>query len=176
MDKLRTYKLFKKTFELAEYLEIGLDRKYRQCLSSFRISAHNLQIERGRYLGKNVEERKCTDCNVIEYEIHFFYDCNKYNNSREKLYLELGNQHLFLGNDSKDKLINILTSKNMVLSNLFVDICMNATVVKFSIDFISRPTCNIIMFCVCMCVCVCFQILLHVHIAINPIRVDLCSK
>ena len=111
MDKLRTYKLFKKTFGLEEYLEYGLDRKYRQCLSSFRISPHKLQIERGRYIGKNVEERKCTDCNVIEDEIHFFCDCHKYNNSREKLYLELGNQHLFLGNDSKDKLINILTSK-----------------------------------------------------------------
>ena len=92
MDKLRTYKLFKKTFGLEEYLEFGLDRKYRQCLSSFRISAHKLQIERGRYLGKTVEER-----NVIEDEIHFFCDCNKYNNSREKLYLELGDQHLFLG-------------------------------------------------------------------------------
>ena len=111
LDKLRTYKLFKKSIGLEEYLEFGLDRKYRQCLSSFRISAHKLQIERGRYLGKNVEERKCTDCNVIEEEIHFFCDCYKYNNSREKLYLELGNQHLFLGNDSKDKLIDILTSK-----------------------------------------------------------------
>ena len=100
MDKLRTYKLFKKTFGIEEYLEFGLDRKYRQCLSSFRISAHKLQIERGRYIGKNVEERKCTDCNIIEDAVHFFCDCNKYNNSREKLYLELGN-----------KLINILTSK-----------------------------------------------------------------
>ena len=82
MDKLRTCKLFKKTFGLEEYLEFGLDRKYRQCLSSFRISAHKLQTERGRYLGKNVEERKCTDCNVIEDEIHFFCDCHKYNNNR----------------------------------------------------------------------------------------------
>ena len=60
------------------------------------VSAYKLQIERGRYLDKNVEERKCTDCNVIEDEIHFFCDCHKYNNSREKLYLELGNQHFFL--------------------------------------------------------------------------------
>ena len=72
-----SYKLFKKTFGLEEYLEFGLDRKYRQCLSSFRISDHKLQIERGRYLGTNVEERKCTDYNVIEDEIHFFCDCNK---------------------------------------------------------------------------------------------------
>ena len=84
MDKLRTYKSFKETFGLEEYLEFSLDRKYRQCLSSFRISAHKLQIERGRYLGKNVEERKCTDCKVIEDELHFFCDCNKYNNSRKK--------------------------------------------------------------------------------------------
>ena len=110
MDKLRTYKLFKKIFGLEEYLEFCLDRKYRQCLSSFRISAHKLQSERGRYLGKNVEERKCTDCNIIEDEIHFFCDCNKYNKNWEK-YLELGNQYLFLGNDNKEKSINIMTSK-----------------------------------------------------------------
>ena len=76
------------------YLELSLHRKYRQCLSSFRISAHKLQIERGRYLGKIVEERKCTVCNIIENDKHFFCVCNKYN-------LELENQHLFLGNDNK---------------------------------------------------------------------------
>ena len=74
----------------------------------------------------------------------------------------------------------------MVLSNLYVDIYMNSIFVKFSIDFILETYLQHNYFlCVCMCVCVCFQIyiyiymfcqLLHVHIAINPVKVYLCSK
>ena len=59
--------------------------------------------------------------------IHFFCDCNKYNNSREKLYLELVYQHLFLGNDNREKFINIMTSKKYGVIR---------PVSKFSTDFI----------------------------------------
>ena len=74
------------------------------------------------------------DGGIHKAPVHFFCDCNKYNNSREKLYLELGNQHLFLENDSKEKLINILTSKKYVVIKP-VDICMDAIFGKFIIDF-----------------------------------------
>ena len=70
----------------------------------------------------------------------------------------------------------------MVLSNLYVDTCMNAIVVKFSIDFILETYLQH-NYVLCVYVCVCFQIyicmycqVLHVHIAINPVRVYLCSK
>ena len=45
MDKLRTYKLIKHTFEIEQYLEILPDRKQRKSLAAFRISAHKLQID-----------------------------------------------------------------------------------------------------------------------------------
>ena len=41
-----------------QYLTFALDRKHRDNLTAFRISAHKLQIERGRYLGKKEEGRK----------------------------------------------------------------------------------------------------------------------
>lgn len=45
-------------------------------LTKFRISAHDLKIERGRYLGLPVEERLCDLCKKnIEDEIHFMFNC-----------------------------------------------------------------------------------------------------
>ena len=43
-------------------------------LTKFRISAHNLKIERGRYLRLPVEERICVLCGGnVEDEIYFCY-------------------------------------------------------------------------------------------------------
>ena len=71
MDKLRTYKLFKRNFEMEKYLEILPDRRQRKSLAAFRISAHKLQIERGRYVHKNVIYRLCNSCNKIDDEIQW---------------------------------------------------------------------------------------------------------
>ena len=53
-------------------MEILLDRMQGISLAAFRISAHQLQIERGRYTGKNVEERLCITCDDIEDEVNVF--------------------------------------------------------------------------------------------------------
>ncbi|MCG7891851.1 MAG: reverse transcriptase family protein [Candidatus Thiodiazotropha endolucinida] len=47
--KLRTYKLIKANFGQEKYLNVIKDRKHRKALAAFRISAHKLKIERGRY-------------------------------------------------------------------------------------------------------------------------------
>lgn len=114
MDKLRTYKLFKEAFRLENYLEV-LDRKHRRCLTAFRISAHNLQIERGRYLGKKVEERLCTICNVVEDEVHFFFECSKFQMQRNIMYHELTNQGIVLGNDSKENFSYIMSKTDCAI-------------------------------------------------------------
>ena len=72
MKKLRTYKLIKQSFGIEPYLEQLSDRDLRKCLSSFRISAHRLRIERGRYYREKPEERLCNSCNQTENEIHFY--------------------------------------------------------------------------------------------------------
>ena len=79
MEKLRTYKLNKQKFELEPYLEVLIDRKQRKALTEFRINAHKLQTECGRYSGwKKKEARLCTICNVIEDEVHFFCGCKNH--------------------------------------------------------------------------------------------------
>ena len=84
MAKLRTYKLIKKKIGLEKYLELN-ERKYRKALSAFRISAHRLNIERGRDMKLKVEDRLCTTCNVIEDEIHVKCHCTKFQMSRNQM-------------------------------------------------------------------------------------------
>ena len=83
--KLRTYKLFKQSFGIEPYLENLYDKNLRRCLTSFRISTHRLRIERGRYCGEKPEDRLCGSCNVVENEIHFLCECNKYDTFRLKM-------------------------------------------------------------------------------------------
>ena len=62
------------------------DKKYRQSLTAFRISAHRFRIEHGRYYEEKAEVTLCDTCQVIENEIHFLSECKKYNTLRLKLY------------------------------------------------------------------------------------------
>ena len=105
MDKLRTYKLIKRKFELEKYLEVLPDRKQRKALTAFRISSHKLQIERGRYSGKKIEERLCATCNVIEDEIHLFCDCVKYMSLRNNMYQYIFNSNVIRFNSQKELFI-----------------------------------------------------------------------
>ena len=69
---LRTYKtdkLIKNKFGIEKYLELN-ERNLRKSLTAFRIIAHKLNIERGKYLHLRMEDRICNVCMVIEYEIH----------------------------------------------------------------------------------------------------------
>jgi hypothetical protein len=42
--------------------------------SKFRISAHNLEIEMGRYKNKPRDERLCSGCLKVKNEVHFLFD------------------------------------------------------------------------------------------------------
>jgi hypothetical protein len=86
--KLVSYALFKHDFELEKYLLIHLEGKYRISLTKFRISAHNLRIETGRYENTPLENRLCTFCNMrqIENEYHFLLVCPNYRELRTKYF------------------------------------------------------------------------------------------
>ena len=53
LHKLRTYRLIKQQYGFQKYLSVLPERNIRKTLAAFRISAHKLQIERGRYSGQN---------------------------------------------------------------------------------------------------------------------------
>jgi hypothetical protein len=79
--KLRTYSKFKNSYNLEPYLT-QMDSKNRKILTRFRISNHNLAIEKGRYtIPKTpLNKKKCKNCNnkSIEDEEHFLLICPKY--------------------------------------------------------------------------------------------------
>ena len=77
-------------------------------ICSFRISTHQLQIERGRYTGTNIDERLCNHCNVIEDEIHFLFECKKYEDIRKDMFKTINDTNLVLGNSLKEKLTSFL--------------------------------------------------------------------
>ena len=85
MKKLCTYRHFKKTYVQEQYLREVENPFHRRMLTRFRISAHNLYIECGRYKKVKREDRVCKLCdmNVVENEYHFFMQCSFYNNLRE---------------------------------------------------------------------------------------------
>ena len=59
--------------------------EHRKALCRLRISAHDLQIQRGRYANTAREDRKCRTCGVVEDELHFLNDCTRYNLLRQRL-------------------------------------------------------------------------------------------
>ena len=84
--RLETYSLFKHEFKFERYLDFINDNRFRSALTSFRVSSHKLQIERGRHLNIPRNERICRNCNsnMIENEYHFLLICPKYSDLRNK--------------------------------------------------------------------------------------------
>ena len=112
---MRTYRLIKLNFGFEPYLEEINDKSIRKCLSAFRISAHRLRIERGRYVREDLEDRLCLACNTIEDEKHFLCNCTKYDNQRMLLYntCNLSDLHIISRIDADKTFCNLLTSNDM---------------------------------------------------------------
>ena len=95
---MRTYKTFKNVFKEETYLTIA-NYEMRRKLAQFRLSAHKLAIETGRYNGKNryvpPEDRLCQSCNgqKMEDEQHFLLGCPKYEPLREMLFKVVSNKN-----------------------------------------------------------------------------------
>ena len=85
---LSSYILYKDSLSMETYLETIHVNKSRVSLSKFRLSSHDLAIEKGRYNNINRENRLCTYCNmnVIENEFHFLLVCPKYRHLRIKYF------------------------------------------------------------------------------------------
>ena len=75
------------------YLLNITDFKLRRQLSRFRLSNHNLHIEKGRHAKPKtpVEQRLCNVCNnkMIEDEFHFICVCKKYDDLRDYFFKKM---------------------------------------------------------------------------------------
>ena len=155
--KLEFYNSIKTVFAKEPYLDecLGFSRRYRT--TQFRISAHDLQIERGRYLNLPRDERVCTWCkttlglNIIEDETHTLFDCDLYSTLRNKLIDSINkyskedqtgelptqspaeNETIITHSNLKDNLMHLL-SPNCPKTN-------NTSTSNIS-TFINRPTSN----------------------------------
>ena len=82
-NKLNTYKTFKNVFQFEPYLDKVKSKNSRVALTKFRISAHMLPVESGRYKGVSRENRLCNMCNSSDIgdEKHYFSHCDNVDNS-----------------------------------------------------------------------------------------------
>ncbi len=63
--------------------------KHRKSLTRFRISAHRLEVEKGRYSRPPVpaSQRFCKSCkDKVEDELHFLTECSRLSDSRTDLF------------------------------------------------------------------------------------------
>ena len=99
------------------YLDAINDKNTRKHLSSFRISAHRLHIERGRYTRPRtrVEDRLCSVCNKIEDQFHFMFECEKYRVYHNNLIEAFKESNLILSDCNREKLVILLQTTNIFI-------------------------------------------------------------
>ena len=82
-----TFYLNISSFNFQSYLNIVNIKKFRQALTKLRVSSHRLEIEAGRWTKPQItprENRLCKQCNLLEDEFHFLFECTLYSNIRQQ--------------------------------------------------------------------------------------------
>ena len=94
-NKLRTYKMFKHSYETESYVKCHiLSRTRRSALAKFRCGVAPLRIETGRYEMIPYGERYCFNCEYkIESEEHVLLECPIYNDIRSELFSKIQLPH-----------------------------------------------------------------------------------
>ena len=113
-NKLRTYAKLKHEYKMENYLNLNLELHSKKAMAEIRVSAHNLEIERGRK-NKPANERFCRNCKtMVEDEVHFISDC--------PIYESLRNEYLPRRHQNPDAyFINLFkTSDTVKLENLAI--------------------------------------------------------
>ena len=84
--KMRTFIKFKTSFKMESYLLSIKNHKLRKLFSRFRLSNHDLEIERSHYHKPAIpaDQRICQHCNSlsVEDEEHVIMQCKAYENPR----------------------------------------------------------------------------------------------
>ena len=101
-----------------KYLNIK-NFKLRSSMAQFRLSAHKLEIEKGRFISNTYippKERLCKQCNLneCEDEKHFLLRCPLYTNIRESLFNTCStSNHFFNSYNNDQKFVWLLTNEDM---------------------------------------------------------------
>ncbi len=142
-SKLSFYHSIKTFFNREPYLDLckGFSRRYST--TKLRISAHDLQIERGRYMNLTREQRLCSWCktsmglSVVEDENHVLYECDLYSKVRSKLISNLTKTPKIEGCENLPPSVHITLSNikthlmNILSPNLVTDQQPNKSSLNF---------------------------------------------
>jgi hypothetical protein len=117
-NKLRTYRMFKKTYDCEVYVKTVLSRKNRSSLAKMRSGIAPIRLETGRYERITEENRLCTICKngEIESELHVLTICTAYEDERRWLFniAEHFNSD-FNDMNNLDRMIYLLSGKDIVI-------------------------------------------------------------
>ena len=130
-SKLRTYALLKQEPGFESYLHDITNPKIWKTYSKFRLSNHNLNIEKGRHIktedeAKNLQNRLCPFCQTeVESEIHFVIECSTYSKIRTNflkpiVYLNPP----FANYSSEEKFIYLLSPEFGPISAKYISNCL----------------------------------------------------
>ena len=113
-SKLRSYALIKKQFCVEPYILNINGNHLITALARYRMSSHDLKIERGRYNIPitPIHQRLCTRCELheIDDEIHLLLHCNAMDNEREIFFNSTNTINTF--QPTHDIFLQIMTSRD----------------------------------------------------------------
>ena len=121
-SKLSFYNIIKQKFAREPYLDCSKGFSRRYFTTQLRISAHDLNIERGRYSNTPRDQRVCHWCNtsmgmeIVECENHLLFDCDMYATLRDKLITRLNNIPNTYINPDIDTPIDIINNDSLRLN------------------------------------------------------------
>lgn len=129
-SKHQYYLDLNRDYTTATYLSAVKDSKLRTTMSKYRLSAHSLTVETGRYR-QNWQPRKsriCPHCAQAEVEMeeHFLTHCTNYQHIRETFYTKLQSIYpQFTELDNKTQLQYLLGEKtdSVLLAAKYINAC-----------------------------------------------------
>jgi hypothetical protein len=97
-EKLKFFREIHESGERPPYIDICKLKSDRSLLSKFRLSAHSLAIEKGRYSNIERQNRVCLSCDTgeVENEYNFFSTCPHYISLRKKVNIKIVNSNISL--------------------------------------------------------------------------------
>lgn len=138
-NKLRTYRLFKNNIGLEKYLLLNNCKTLNE-LTKFRISAHELEIEKGRHKGIPPDKRFCKLCNndIVEDEIHFLLQCPSLKTERSSFISDLSSKFTnFKTLNDQSKFVWLMSNEDPFVNNIMIkliDSLIKSRRVKLSIN------------------------------------------
>lgn len=145
--KLTYYSAIKVGFGKEPYLDSVSHASHRFRTTKLRISAHDLEIEEGRYLNIPREERICKWCNislskkVVENETHVLYDCDLYGDLRNKMVKSLNQAPCHTTGTTTTRPTGTITSTSLKRNHSFMKL-LSPQSPNYSPDHLCNCYCN----------------------------------